>query len=46
MAWHGMLAFSEFLWSLKFLSPDSCALKFTQVHILTFLNFLQFFGIF
>jgi hypothetical protein len=30
--------------SLENLSQNSCALKFTQVHILAFPNFLQFFG--
>jgi hypothetical protein len=36
--------FSDHRKSLENLSQNSCALKFTQVHILAFPNFLQFYG--
>jgi hypothetical protein len=38
------LAFSEIPLSLEISSPNSCAPKFTQVHILASLIFLQFLG--
>jgi hypothetical protein len=38
--------FSDHRKSLENLFQNSCALKFTQVHILAFLNFLQFSVIF